>query len=255
MNPLSTYILTHNSEQYLRQILEKITRVSDEVLIIDSGSTDQTQEIAESFQQAKFVFHEFQNFRDQRAFAESQCEFDIIMFLDSDEMPDAQFLASIQRLKEEGFEEDAYTVSRPWQVLGKEIHCIYPITAPDHPIRLYKRGKVSYAKSQLVHESLSGFEKLGSIEGKLMHITFETKDALKKKLEFYTDLAAQDLIRKKKTVNTAKVIFNPIASFIKWYFLKAGYKDGTVGLVLGKYAYDYTRQKYLKAKALLAQKA
>ncbi|MCG8477235.1 MAG: hypothetical protein MI784_17350 [Cytophagales bacterium] len=102
-----------------------------------------------------------------------------------------------------------------------------------------------------MHESLSGYHSLGKIKGDLKHFTFETKEELKRKVQFYTDIAAQDLILKRKKINLFKIIFSPIAAFIKWYFIKKGYKDGFTGLLLGKYAHDYTRLKYVKGKQLL----
>ena len=198
MSQISTYILTKNSEKYLSKILDELEKISDEILIIDSGSTDNTESIVSRYKNAKFCFHEFRNFKDQRLYAEKACTHDMVLFLDSDEIPNSKFIQSIKKLKKNGFEHDAYRISRTWNVLGKDIGCIYPITSPDHPVRLYNRKTVSYKNSQLVHESLSGYHSLGKIKGDLKHFTFETKEELKRKVQFYTDIAAQDLILKRK---------------------------------------------------------
>ena len=240
MNKISTYILTKNSEKYLAKIIDKLIQISDEILIIDSGSSDKTESIAKSYGKTKFYYNEFKNFKDQRLFAEKSCSNDMILFLDSDEIPNSEFIECVKKIKENGFEYDAYSVTRVWNVLGKNVHSIYPVVSPDYPVRLYNRNKVSFRNSNLVHESLSGFDRLGSIGGTIYHYTFETKDELYRKLELYTDIAARDLILRNKKIKFYKIIFNPIAAFIKWYFFKKGYKDGQTGFILGKYAYLYT---------------
>jgi glycosyltransferase involved in cell wall biosynthesis len=253
MNQISSYILTKNSEKYLSKILDELTVISDEIFIIDSGSEDRTESIAKSYRKTTFCYNEFENFKDQRLFAENLCSYDMILFLDSDEIPDSEFIRSVKEIKKNGFKHDAYRAQRSWNVLGKNIHCIYPISSPDHPIRLYNKKTTTFNDSQLVHESLTGYNSLGTIKGVIRHITFETKNELNRKLQFYTNIAAQDLINKGKKINSFKIIFNPIASFIKWYFIKQGFKDGLTGVILGKYAHDYTRKKYVKGKHLQAQ--
>ena len=251
MIKISSYILTKNSEKYLSEILSKLEVVSDEILVVDSGSTDKTESITRRFKSTRFCYNEFLNFRDQRLIAEKLCTYNTILFVDSDEVPDFEFIKSIKQVKTDGLKHDAYMVSREWNVLGENVHCIYPISSPDYPIRLYNKKNTSFQNSQLVHENPSGFHTVGMLKGSLRHITFRTKIELKQKVEFYTNIAAQDLIFKRKKINVIKIIFSPIAAFIKWYFLKQGYKDGYIGLVLGKYAYDYSRKKYTKGKHLL----
>ena len=89
------------------------------------------------------------------------------------------------------------------------------------------------------------------IEGCLNHITFKSRTELYAKLEFYTGIAAQDLVLKERRVNASKIVFSPLAAFVKWYLIKGGFKDGWTGVILGIYAYQYTLKKYLKAKQLI----
>jgi glycosyltransferase involved in cell wall biosynthesis len=251
MNQISSYILTKNSEKYLSGILDELVKISDEIFIVDSGSVDKTEGIAKSYENIKFYYNEFENFKDQRIFAEKLCSYDMILFVDSDEFPDYEFIQSVEQIKKNGFVHDAYKVTRYWNVLGKNVHAIYPITSPDHPIRLYNRNTTTLNYSQLVHETPTGFTSLGTINGSLTHFTFETQNEIKRKLKLYTNIAARELIIKRKRINLFKIIFSPIAAFIKWYFIKQGYKDGITGIILGKYAFEYTLLKYLKGKYLL----
>jgi glycosyltransferase involved in cell wall biosynthesis len=250
MIQLSSYVLTKNSEKHLAAILEKLELVSDEIIVMDSGSIDKTKEIALSFPKVSFHFNEFVNFKDQRVYAENTCQNHFILFLDSDEIPTTEFINSVLEIKKTGMQHEAYTINRKWKVLGKFVHCLYPVVSPDSPVRLYDKRKVSFKDSQLVHESLSGFKSSEMIKGDINHITFETREELHRKLELYTDIAAEDLIIKRKNIGVIKLILNPIASFIKWYITKKGFKDGYTGFILGKYAYNYTLLKYLKARKL-----
>jgi glycosyltransferase involved in cell wall biosynthesis len=250
MQKLSAYILCHNSEKYISQILEKLQIVADEILIIDSGSSDQTKEIARSFDKVKFVQKPFTDFKSQRNFAAECCKFDYVLFLDSDELPDDHFILGLQQLKSKGFREDAYEAERHWNVLGKGVHVFYPIVSPDYPIRLYNKNIVNFDNSSLVHETPGGYKTKGRLQGKIAHITFENKAVLERKLQFYTDIAAEDLIRKNKKLSPFKAYASAFSAFIKWYILKKGFLDAYTGIQLGCYAYRYSLLKYKKALRL-----
>lgn len=248
MEKISAYILTFNSELHLKKILERILEIADEIIIVDSGSTDKTQKIANNISKVRFIYKSFKSFKEQRSFAVQQCTYDTILFLDSDEIPSNQFVRSVKKLKQQPMDAKlAYKVKRIWNVLGCNIHSIYPITSPDFPIRLYNRKYVNFNLSNLVHETPKGHHKEIILKGHIKHITFNCLEEMNQKLEIYTDLAAKDTIERNKKVNLLKVVFSPIAAFIKWYFFKKGYKDGKVGLILANYASKYTLKKYVKA--------
>lgn len=248
MEKLSAYVLTKDSEQFLEQILTALAQIADEIVIVDSGSTDRTEAIANTFDQVRFVYHALESFRTQREFAAATCSHEMVLFLDSDEIPDEPFIKGVLQLKETGFSEDAYKVKRHWQVLGKNIHSIYPVVSPDRPVRLFRKNKVYFSSANRVHESPSGFTSHGFLPGSLLHITFQTTAELHQKLESYTDLAALDLLDRKKSIPFTKLLFSPFGAFGKWYLLRGGYKDGWVGWILGQYAFNYTWKKYLKAR-------
>lgn len=251
MDQLSSYILTKNSEKYLNEILSTISPVVDEIIIVDSGSNDHTEEIAKKYPNAKFIYRQFDNFKNQRNFAADSCSFDYIFFLDSDEIPTQELIDNLSYLKKTGFSSHAYKVERKWLVLNKEIHALYPVTSPDYPIRLINKNIVRFEdSSNRVHETPSGFDSFEILNGSITHKTFETKQELNNKLQHYTDIAALDLIDSGKPVNFIKEILSPIGAFIKWYLLKGGIKDGATGLILGRYAYLYSQKKYQKARKI-----
>ena len=250
MEKLSAYVLTRNSEKYLSQVLTSMDRMADEIVVLDSGSSDRTEEITRQFAKARFIFSEFKNFRDQRICAANHCSHDMILFLDSDEIPDKLFEDSVVALKNEGFVCDVYTITRRWTVLGREVRAVYPVSTPDDPIRIYNKTKASFEASPELHEAPRGYKSVGRIGGTVTHITFETLAEIARKTQFYSDIAANDLLQQKRNIGLFASLFMPIALFFKWYILRKGYKDGRVGFRLARFAYDIARNKYAKARKM-----
>ncbi len=253
MMKLSIYILTKNSERYLLDILLKVVQIADEIIVLDSGSTDGTENITRQFPQCTFYNRLFDNFKNQRNFAISLCANDYIMFVDSDELPDQKLIDSIFTLKLYGFEHDAYEMNREWIVLGKRVRCIYPVKTPDSPIRLLNKKYVSFENSSLVHEAPSGYRSIGKLSGNLWHHTFHTREELYAKLNFYTDIAAQDIIRQNKRITWLDLKLKPVLVFCKWYIFNKGFMDGIVGLRLAFFGYKNVKAKYQKARGLKFQ--
>ena len=244
---ISAFILTHNSEKYLAQIIRQLKKVCDEILVVDSESMDSTKSIAEK-EGARFLSRPFDNFKSQRSFAVGQCAHDLVLMIDSDEIPDDELIAALTALKNSDEINDAYRLKREWFVLGKKIHAVYPVVSPDFPVRLFDRRKSNFDNSPVVHEEPSGYKTIGVLEGTLKHYTFETKKEIAEKLDRYTSLSAKTLLQKKKSLGRIQQLSSAVAAFIKWYFAKGGWRDGVVGLILGKYAFDYTFLKYRKAR-------
>lgn len=255
MEKLSVYILTKNSEKYLSQIIKQISPIADEIIVLDSGSTDKTREICQAEQLINFSYRKFDNFKNQRDYAAGLCKYQYVMYVDSDEIPDNELIESIHKLKNEGFKYDIYRIKRVWHVFGKKITSIYPIVSPDFPERIFDKNICNFSDANFVHETLSGYSNYGIIEkGLINHHTFHDKAELYNKMDTYTKLAAADLLNKGKKTNLLKYFFSPIGAFFKYYFIKQGCKDGYIGLVLGFYAYNYTRKKYYNARLMKKEK-
>lgn len=251
MTPLSVYVLTFNSERHLTRVLEAVARIADDLLVVDSGSTDATYEIAYKYG-ARVVHRSFDNFRSQRLFAHSLCLHETIMFFDSDEIASESLIDEVMSLKKSGFTYDAYVVRRDWIVMGKVVHALFPVGCPDWPVRIIHRDRVDFTVHS-VHESLIGYKSIGRIESSLVHHTFETKTELMRKLDLYTDLAAEDLKntgRRKRALKIRQYI-SPIGAFVKWYFRSGNWLDGRVGWILAIYAMKYTHHKYRKLLLLI----
>ena len=257
---ISAYVLTFNSERYISQILSQLDKFADEIVIVDSGSSDQTLHIARCFDKVVVYPRTFDNFKNQRNFAASMCKYDTIFFVDSDEVPDDILVQAILDVKKQYAadlpEKTAYKVRRNWTVLGKPVRAIYPVESPDYVVRLFNRRVSSFGShSNTVHETLEGYEEallLGG--GGITHNTFHNQEEISRKLNLYTSLTASDMVRKKKNINLIKLFLDPLAAFFKWYISKGAWHDGKVGLTAGVYAYRYTFEKYRKALALIKDK-
>jgi hypothetical protein len=159
----------------------------------------------------------------------------------------------LRLLKARGFQlsdaaPDAFGIRREWFLLGRQIHCFYPSTCPDQPIRLYQREKVGYAAGKLVHEAPSGHHRTAAIPEPIFHYTCDTVDQMYAKLNQYTTLAALDMHLNGIRSNWLKISVYPWLLWLKFYFGRGGWRDGWLGLVHGRYVRDVVWQKYVKLK-------
>lgn len=249
-NPLSCYILTYNSEHRLEQVLASLAGIADELLIVDSGSTDRTLVIAEQFG-ARILQRPFGDFTTQRSYAVSQCAHDWILSVDSDEVASTELARRLRDLRQRNLDDDsapdAFAIRRDWYVMGRRVHCFYPSHCPDFPIRLFDRRKATYRAGRLVHEAMAGFSKAERIDEPLVHYTCDTIDQMYGKMNLYTTLAAQDL-RKHGRPSILRTLLMPWLTWFKWYVITGGWKDGVVGAILARYAADTVYQKCIKAR-------
>ncbi len=250
--PLSVYVLTHNSEQYLGQVLEAVQALADEIVIVDSGSQDGTRTIADRFG-AVWLERVFVHFGAQRNFAQDHCTHNWVLALDSDEVMDTEMAAHLAEIKAANFAPDgrdieAFKLRRRWYLFGREVHCILPVISPDYPIRLFQKDRVRYHEvGNLVHESPEGVTSDERISiGALHHYSGDSVDHLYGKLNHYSTLAAREMKRKGQTTSWFGVFSHAFGAWVKWYLRKDGWRDGSVGFLIGLYAYQYTFLKHLK---------
>lgn len=250
MEPLSCYILTHNSERYLRRVLSAVCQVADELVLVDSGSTDGTSEIARDYP-LRFMTRPLDDFARQRTFALKSCSHRWVLTVDSDEVLDDELIASLLKLKSSDFRldgkaHDAYRIARRWFVMGREVHAFFPVASPDYPLRLFRKDRLSYPGTERVHEAPTCSDDVARLPGSLLHYSCVTEQELWTKLELYSTLHADDLKSRRVKPSWLYVMATPPAAWLKWFIVKGGYKDGRVGWLLSKYAMKYTYLKYRK---------
>ncbi len=249
---LSVYVLTRNSDRYLAEVLGAVRDIADEIVIVDSGSQDETRAIARQYE-AVWLERPFDHFGAQRNFAQDSCRHDWVLALDSDEVMDPEMAARLAELKAAAFrpggrEIEAFKLRRRWFLFGREVRCLLPVISPDYPIRLFRRDKVRYHDvGNLVHESPTGVVSDERIDrGALLHYSCDSIEDLYAKLNQYSTLAAREMKRKGQTTSWFGVFSHALGAWVKWYLRKGGWRDGQVGFVAGLYAYQYTFLKHLK---------
>ena len=249
---LSCYVLTCNSQHRLCEVLSSVQGIVDDLLVVDSGSMDQTRDIAERHG-ARFLYRSFDDFKRQRAFALAQCTHSWVLELDSDEVVSDALrrrltLLAANNFCEGGKSPDAFGIKRKWFLLGREIHCFYPSVCPDRPVKLFKKDRITYETGRGIHEGKSGFELAKYIDEPILHYTCDTIEQMYGKINLYTTLAAKEMHQGGEKASLVKLVVYPWILWFWWYIVKGGCKDGLLGLVHGRYVRDTVYQKYLKLR-------
>jgi glycosyltransferase involved in cell wall biosynthesis len=251
MTPLSVVIITYNEEENIRRCIASAAPVADEIVVLDSFSTDHTVEVAKEL---GAIVHQqaFTGYGAQKNAATALATHDYILFLDADELLSEELLASIRQEKEKGFTADGYTMNRLSNYCGKWIR--HGSWYPDRKVRLVNRHKASWSLD-IVHESLqitSGAAP-GHLKGDLLHYTYATVDQHMEKNNKYSRLSAQLLYQKGKSATPVKLIFSPFWAFFSSYILRGGFLDGWYGWVIAINIAHLTFLKYIKLYQLRQQ--
>jgi glycosyltransferase involved in cell wall biosynthesis len=227
-NKISVVIITNNEEDNILDLLHNISW-ADEVIIVDSLSTDRTVALAVDAG-AKVFQKEFEGFGNQKNYAIAQAANQWILLLDADERVSEALKNSIIHHIGFGTEIDAFYISRINYFLEKRIH--FSGWQNDKIVRLIKKSKCKYNLNP-VHESIiiDGL-KTALLEGELEHYTYKSLSQFKSKQITYARIAAKELFEKNKKGSYFQLIFKPIFRFIKHYFLQLGILDGKAGFLI-----------------------
>ena len=202
---ISATIITFNEEVHLAQCLESMRGIADELIVVDSGSLDRTQQIAESHG-AKFFVRSWTNYSDQKNFASAQAAHEWILSVDADECLSSSLREELLELKQKQDTAVAYSFPRKAFYLGRWID--HSGWYPDYKTRLYKRGMAHWA-GEFVHETLVVDGTTRRIEADLLHYTCRSVSAHAQSLDRYTSLAAQDLLRSRSPLQSLTVAGKP----------------------------------------------
>jgi glycosyltransferase involved in cell wall biosynthesis len=249
---LSVALITKNEEANLKRTLESV-RWADEIVIVDSGSTDRSEEIAREFG-AKFFTEEWKGFGAQKNSALAKCTGEWVLALDADEEVSAELAAEIRALLSGAPACDGYFLPRRNFFLGRWMrHGGY---WPDEKLRLFRKGTAAF-EERAVHETAHGTGSTGKLRGSLLHHAYPTLDGYLEHMNRYSALGAEQAVAKGRTSRSwAAFVWNvyltPLATFEYNYFLRLGFLDGREGLLLHLYHSAYVSWKYAKAWALAA---
>jgi glycosyltransferase involved in cell wall biosynthesis len=239
---ISATVVTLNEERNIARALESL-RCVDEIVVVDSGSSDRTVEVALRLG-ARVLQETWRGYAGQKNFASQCAAYDWILSIDADESVTEELEGEILALKRDGPGRDAYSMPRLAQYLGRWI--THGGWYPDRKVRLFDRRRAEWV-GDYVHESVRVTGSTGELHGKLLHFTCDSLSDHMRTLDRYTTLAARELLAKNSTVPMHRMIFDPAWTFVRTYLMRRGFLDGPQGLAIAWMAALYTFLKYAKA--------
>jgi glycosyltransferase involved in cell wall biosynthesis len=239
--PLSAVVITLNCAAQLGACLDSVA-FADEVLVVDSGSSDGTVELAQA-RGARVLHQDWLGFGPQKQYAAERAHHDWILAIDSDERVTPELRASIeQALVAPDFR--AYQFPRCNRFMGRYLR--HGEGYPDLGVRLFDRRHARWS-DDAVHERVINIAAVGRLGGDLLHESAESLEAYLAKQNRYTTLAAETMLREGRRASPARLFFSPVVRFVKFYLLRKGFLDGVPGLVHTLIGCQNSFVKYAKA--------
>jgi glycosyltransferase involved in cell wall biosynthesis len=223
--PVSVVLITKNAGQQLSKCLQSCL-FADEILLVDSGSEDNTKEIAASFG-ATVIHQDWLGFGPQKQFAVEQARNDWVLCVDADEWLSEKLIISIKEIMNYP-QSVAYQFPRCNKFMGKFLQ--HGEGYPDIGLRLFDRRQAKWS-DDLVHEYVMTSAQAVTLQGDLMHESGENIARYLDKQNHYTTIQSNNMFYKRKKVSTARMLLSPLLRFIKFYLFKQGFRDGLPGLV------------------------
>jgi glycosyltransferase involved in cell wall biosynthesis len=240
---ISATIITLNEQGNIARAIESL-RCADEVVVLDSGSSDQTIEAAARLG-ARVVEAPWRGYAGQKNFAAQQATHDWVLSIDADEALSEALEAEIWQIKKNGPQFDAYTMPRMARYLGRWI--LHSGWYPDRKVRLYDRRKARWV-GDYVHESVQVDGRIGHLHCNLLHYTCSSLSEHLKTMDRYTTLAAEELVAQGRKIEWPDLVLDPLWTFVRTYFFQAGFLDGIEGLTIAFMAAFYNFLKFAKAR-------
>jgi glycosyltransferase involved in cell wall biosynthesis len=223
---ISAVVITLNEEPNIERCLASLG-FADEIVVLDSLSTDRTVEIARRFTD-KISEREFTGYSDQKNAAVGLAANDWVLIVDADEVVTAELAAEVRKAAETD-KFAAYRMPRLTHFLGKPIrHCGW---YPDYVVRLMRKSKARFA-DRLVHETPEVDGPVGTLSSDLVHYSYRDLDDLMRKMVAYSRAAARQKVLDGERFRFGALLFAPGLTFLKKYIVKQGYRDGLRGFII-----------------------
>ncbi len=241
---LTVIIPTYNEQENIEDAIKSVLW-ADEIMVVDSYSTDATLEIAKRYTD-RILQHEYINSATQKNWAIPQATHEWVMILDADERVTPELRDEILSVLE-GPRCDGYYIGRRNYFLG------YPLDhggwgpKEDRNIRLFRKSVSRYEEKEVHADVIVSTGRVGELKNPLIHHSYKTLKQYFRKMERYTDWAAKDIIKAGKKPNFVNLVLRPVGDFFKFYFLKQGFRDGMPGLIIALLSSYYVMVKYAKA--------
>ena len=237
MNKISVVIITGNEEKNISDCLKSV-QWADEVIIVDSESTDKTVEIAKQYTDKVFI-QKWPGFAKQKKFAVSLAKNDWVLNIDTDERITAELAEELLNCD---LACNGYFIGRKNHFLGKEIKsCKWD---QDYPMRFFNKTK-TYMYQRLVHEGFISEKPNKKLRNKMVHYTYNSIEEALKKINNYSGLQAAET-KKNRKISGIEILLHSITGFLKFFISYKGYKDGIHGLMVSFFNSITTTLTYMK---------
>jgi glycosyltransferase involved in cell wall biosynthesis len=250
MSGLSVTVITLNEEANIVPCLES-ARWADEIVVLDSGSTDRTVELARKFTD-RVLAVPWQGFGKTKNQAVAEARMPWIFVLDADERITPPLRQEIQAIVQADGPADGYRVPRRNHFCGRFIKQLG--WYPDYSIRLFRKAKGRFADRE-VHESVEVDGLVGTLHHPMLHYTYNSVSDFVLRMDRYSTLAARELVRRGKRPAPGELVWRPLLTFLKLYFLQRGFLAGRDGYTLAFLYSTYNFLKYYKFRELSQQTA
>lgn len=246
---ISIVIITFNEEKNIGRCLSSLKDLSDDIVIVDSFSTDSTEAICKEFG-VRFVQHVFEGHIEQKNWAITQAKYPYILSLDADEVVSDELYTSIKSVLS-NWKSSGYTMNRLTNYCGHWVkHCGW---YPDTKLRLWdaRLGAWGGDNPHDKFEMYSNDTKTSHLKGDILHYSYYSLDDHYKQVAYFTDILAKAQFQKGKKAPIFILLFSPVVKFIKDYFIKLGFLDGRVGFRICRISAFATFTKYKKLRHLI----
>jgi len=242
MPNISACIISFNEEKKIEDCLRSLQGIADEIIVVDSLSKDATIEIVKKYTdqiyEQKFLGHV-----EQKNLAVSKANHDWILSLDCDERLSEELKASILAIKNQLDEFDAYKMPRKTFYVYRWLnHCWYP----DKKVRLFNKQKARWGGVNPHDKVIVNSNKIKELKGDILHYSFDSISAHIQTLDKFTEIGAQEIIKRGKKVSLISPFTHAIWTFLRMYIFRLGFLDGFAGLVASVLSFVHVFVKYSK---------
>ncbi len=248
MPKISTVVITYNEEENIARCLRSAAPFSDEILVVDSHSTDRTVEIARDLG-ARIILRDWPGYDRQRQFAIANARHEWVLSIDADEEVSAELCSELQTLD---YSHDGYEMPRPVWYLNRWIR--HGVWYPGHILRLFRKDKARVSDDP-VHESVLVSGKTARLRGDLLHYSYRDLEHHIDKINAFTSISAREMAARNTRASVPRIVLYPFLEFFKTYVVKRGFLDGFAGFQVSVLHAFYVFLKWAKLREITMQPA
>ena len=242
MPKISACIISFNEEKKIEDCLQSLQSVADEIIVVDSISTDKTLEIVSRYTD-KIYEQKFLGHVEQKNLAVSKASHDWILSLDCDERLSSELQDSIKNVKDILSSYDAFNMPRKTFYVYRWLnHCWYP----DKKIRLFNKHKAQWGGTNPHDKVIVSGDNIRELKGDILHYSFNSISEHIQTLDKFTEIGAQEIIKKGKKVSLLSPLLRAKWTFFRMYILRGGFLDGLAGFVASMLSFMHVFVKYSK---------